>query len=258
MTPPNVKRHLVCPTHGEYEIEVGDNERCYICGVLGEPICACGCRSSLSDFRSDAVYRSEACAKRLQRRGRPDIDPTEHPLQTPRAQQEQADLKSKLSQIIYQGIVDRLKYGPVHADDLEPLFPEERRSMCRRLVGAQFGSLASRGYIVERERRKSKVKSRKGAKSGVYEFTRKGRATLVGNSAGGRGGASSGAGAVPGEKAASGVSTPQGASRALTVPSSAAPGDCGSEGSPSSAPSEPARLFDDAPPSPYDPYSEAA
>jgi hypothetical protein len=102
-----------------------------------------------------------------------------HPLAEARAQQERSDLKSKLSQIIYQGIVDRLKYGPVHADDLEGLFPEERRTMCRRLVGAQFGSLASRGYIVERERRKSNVKSRKGAKSGVYEFTKKGRALLV-------------------------------------------------------------------------------
>jgi hypothetical protein len=107
-----------------------------------------------------------------------------HPLREAREEQEATDLKSKLSQIIYQGIVDRLKQGPVHADDLEPLFAEEVRDVCRRLVGAQFGSLASRGYIVEHERRKSKVPTRKGAKSGVFIFTAKGRAKLVGRSAG--------------------------------------------------------------------------
>ena len=111
----------------------------------------------------------------------------EHPLAEARADQEASDLKSKLSQIIYQGIVDRLRFGPVHADDLEPLFPPEVRDVCRRLVGAQFGSLASRHYIVERERRKSSVPSRKGAKSGVFEFTQTGREKLVGHRAGGRG-----------------------------------------------------------------------
>lgn len=108
-----------------------------------------------------------------------------HPLAEARAEQEASDLKSKLSQIIYQGIIDRLKFGSVHADDLEPLFPEEVRDTCRRLVGAQFGSLASRHYIQEVDRRKSTVPSRKGAKSGVFEFTRTGREKLVG--VGGRG-----------------------------------------------------------------------
>lgn len=103
-----------------------------------------------------------------------------HPLREVREGQEATDLKSKLSQIIYNGIIERLKLGSVHADDLEPLFPEAVRDVCRKLVGAQFGSLASRGYITETERRKSKVKSRKGAKSGVYTFTPKGRETLAG------------------------------------------------------------------------------
>jgi hypothetical protein len=181
-----------------------------------------------------------------------------HPLSDARAHQESSDLKSKLSQIIYQGLIDRLKYGPVHADDLEGLFPEESRSMCRRLVGAQFGSLASRGYIVERERRKSKVPSRKGAKSGVFEFTKKGRETLVGGgvaigSSPGRvaGDTSSG------EKSASGVAEPQGPRGSDAPPAPVADGSEG--GVPGSSSSEPpARLFGDPLPSAYDPYSEAA
>lgn len=109
-----------------------------------------------------------------------------HPLAEVRAEQEASDLKSKLSQIIYQGIVDRLKHGPIHADDLEPLFADEVRDICRRLVPAQLGSLRSRNYIHEIDRRKSTVRSRKCAKSGVYEFTRLGREKLVGVSAGER------------------------------------------------------------------------
>ncbi|HEX5591980.1 MAG TPA: hypothetical protein VFX35_01385 [Solirubrobacterales bacterium] len=165
-----------------------------------------------------------------------------HPLAEARAQQEQADLKSKLSQIIYQGIVDRLKFGTVHADDLEPLFPDELRTTCRRLVGAQFGSLASRGYIVERERRKSKVPSRKGAKSGVFECTKKGRETLVGNSAGEIVSSPGGTCAVSGE------SIPGGRDQArnpMGGPVDAASG-------------EPARLFDDGAPSAYDRMQDAA
>lgn len=144
--------------------------------------CACGCGASLADLRSDALYASEACSKRARRAGRPDKDRTEHPLADARAAQEATELKSHWSQVIHQGIIERLKAGPVHADDLEPLFPanEEERVMCRKLVGAQFGSLASRHYIFEKERRKSSVPSRKGAKSGVFEFTQKGRERLAG------------------------------------------------------------------------------
>jgi hypothetical protein len=105
-----------------------------------------------------------------------------HPLADARAAQEATELKSHWSQVIYQGIISRLERGPVHADDLEGLFPAnlDEHAMCRKLVGAQFGSLASRRYIHEVGRRKSAVPSRKGAKSGVFEFTRKGRQKLVG------------------------------------------------------------------------------
>jgi len=143
---------------------------CQQCGRAIEPkrpharFCSDRCRAI--DWRES---NGEDAGERVQ----------EHPLREVREEQEATDLKSKLSQIIYQGIVDRLKYGSVHADDLEPLFPNEVRDICRKLVGAQFGSLASRGYIVESERRKSKVRSRKGAKSGVFIFTTKGREKLA-------------------------------------------------------------------------------
>lgn len=144
---------------------------CQQCGDAFEPkrpharFCADRCRAI--DWREN---EGEGGSERVQ----------EHPLREAREEQEATDLKSKLSQIIYEGIVDRLKYGPVHADDLEPLFAPEVRDICRRLVGAQFGSLAARGYIVEKERRKSSVPTRKGAKSGVFVFTRKGREKLAG------------------------------------------------------------------------------
>jgi hypothetical protein len=110
-----------------------------------------------------------------------------HPLVEAREAQEATKLKDHYSQVIYQGIIERLERGPVHADDLEDLFPDSDRTMCRKLVGAQFGSLASRHYIREKERRKSLIASRKGAKSSVWEFTKKGRERLAGVGAGSRG-----------------------------------------------------------------------
>lgn len=154
--------------------------------------CACGCGASLVDLRADAVYASEACSKRARRSASPDKGRTQHLLVEAREAQEATKLKDHYSQVIYQGIIERLERGPVHADDLEDLFPDSDRTLCRKLVGAQFGSLASRHYIREKERRKSSIASRKGAKSSVWEFTRKGRERLVGV-----GGGSYGVGASP-------------------------------------------------------------
>lgn len=175
----------------------------------------------------------------------------EHPLAEARAEQEATDLKSKLSAIIYEGIVDRLKLGPVHADDLEPLFPPERRDVCRRLVGAQFGSLASRGYIRETERRKSRVATRKGAKSGVYIFTQKGRAKLAaGMDAGNHGGDPDPSG--DGEWHPASVhpgGTPTPPEQRQEPPESAAHAPPRSGGS--------LALFEDAPPRPLSPVRDA-
>lgn len=142
--------------------------------------CGCGCGASLAGLRSDATYASEACSKRARRAAIPDKDRTEHPLVEAREAQEATKLKDHYSQVIYQGIIERLERGAVHADDLEDLFPDSDRTMCRKLVGAQFGSLASRHYIREKERRKSSIASRKGAKSSVWELTQKGRERLAG------------------------------------------------------------------------------
>jgi len=104
-----------------------------------------------------------------------------HPLAEARAEQEASEPNDRLSQVVYNAIVDRLKRGgPVHADDLEPYFPAEHVERCRMLTGAQFGSLASRRYITEVGRRKSSVPARKGAKSTEWQFTLKGRQKLVG------------------------------------------------------------------------------
>jgi hypothetical protein len=149
--------------------------------------CGCGCGASLAGLRSDATYASEACSRRARRAASPDKARTEHPLVEAREAQEATKLKDHYSQVIYQGIIKRLERGPVHADDLEDLFPDSDRTMCRKLVGAQFGSLASRHYIREKERRKSSIASRKGAKSSVWEFTQKGRERLAGYRAGGAG-----------------------------------------------------------------------
>ena len=155
------------------------------------------CGKHLVTQRADARFCSDSCRTRHKNEARKQSatdtrvngasGAVVHPLADARAAQEATELKSHWSQVIYQGIVDRLKQGPVHADDLEPLFPanEEERVMCRKLVGAQFGSLASRKYIQSTgEYRKSKVPTRKCAKSWVYEFTQRGRDRLVGVGAG--------------------------------------------------------------------------
>lgn len=65
MTSPKVQRQLICPACERcWQVDVGTWEGCPGCGVQGAPICACGCGASLSGFRRDAVYRSDACRKR--------------------------------------------------------------------------------------------------------------------------------------------------------------------------------------------------
>jgi hypothetical protein len=143
--------------------------------------CACGCGTSLDGLRADAVYASEACSKRARRAASPDKARTDHPLQAVRDERATKKHNRDLGGLIRQAIIDRLKTtGECHADDLIPLYPEGEVALCRRLATAQFGSLAGSELIREKERRKSKIPQRKGAKSGVYIFTAKGRAKLVG------------------------------------------------------------------------------
>lgn len=147
--------------------------------------CRCGCGASLDRMRVGAVYHSPACRMRAKRAEKANKARTEHPLAEARAEQEASKLNDHLAQIVYNAIIDRLKVaGDCHADDLEDYFPDEHRDRCRKLVPGQLGSLRGRKFIQPTaEYRKSKVPARKCAKSWVYIFTEKGRATLVGASA---------------------------------------------------------------------------
>jgi hypothetical protein len=207
----------------------------------------------------------------------------DHPLVEAREAQEATKLKDHYSQVIYQGIIERLERGPVHADDLEDLFPDSDRTMCRKLVGAQFGSLASRHYIREKERRKSSIASRKGAKSSVWEFTQKGRERLAGIDAGnhlgvsgcsdrGDGDASPLASVDPNETSTTTTGKGPAQSNGATLDRPASSHDdspagarllddgvTGSSTASCAAVGEPAALPGlEGPPSAYDPYSEAA
>ena len=206
---------------------------------MNERTCACGCGASLAGLRADAVYASEACSKRARRAASPDKARTEHPLAEARAEQEASRLNRDLGALIRAAIVRRLSECPyrVHADDLESDFPAEHVERCRKLAPAQFGGLAGAGDIREVERRKSKVPSRKGAKSGVYEFTISGRQKLL---AGVR----------------AGVPKPQGPEGSPSTPlcASADPG----ETSPArGAAGGSARLFEPEPERPLSPFTDA-
>ena len=109
-----------------------------------------------------------------------------HPLQEIRDQRATKKHNRDLGGLIKQAIVDTIKLnGECHADDLVSLYPAGEVDLCRRLATAQFGSMcaAREGHgplIQEIGRRTSSIPERKGAKSGIYAFTRYGRETLVG------------------------------------------------------------------------------
>jgi hypothetical protein len=153
-----------------------------------------GCGRHLITQRADADFCSDECRSRYKnwrrKQSASDTRVTDasgadvHPLTTARERQETTERDKQLGQVIHQAIVHLITTkGEAHADDLEPFYPEGAKDRCRELQPGRFGSLRSRGYIVKRGERKSRVKSRNGAKSGVYEFTKKGRERLVGTGA---------------------------------------------------------------------------
>jgi hypothetical protein len=191
--------------------------------------CRCGCGSSLAGLRSDAVWASEACKKRGERERSRDKAGTGQPLQLVREDQAQKKHNRDLGGLIRQAIIDRIKTtGECFADDLVDLYPEGEVKECRRLATAQFGSLVASGLIRENGRRKSTIPARKGAKSGVYILTEKGRATLVGMGGGSESAVTASPASSAGHSSHSGENS-------------------GGAASASSSPSEPARLFEDAP-----------
>lgn len=213
--------------------------------------CDSTCRANATRWRQD---RAGEDAKPLRSAAPP-------PIQLIREEQEAA--KAHWSMAVREGIIEVLRSGEFHADDLEPLgIPDEHRN----IIGSQTAKLVNQKWMVECGRRKSTLPSRNGAKSNVYRLTEHGRKCIAGLGAGldGRGTPSrasvesgeSGIGAGSGE----GVPTPQGPGGAIIgVPpcASTASPDCstGDQGQarlsrggpvdavPGAAPSEPLPLF---------------
>ena len=177
MTPPAVQRHLVCSTCGHrWQIDVGSRERCPECDGLGEGICACGCESSLVDLRSDAVYRSEACAKRLLRAGRPDRDPTEHPLETVRGDAEESREKARWTLVVREQIAHTLiETGYFSAEALDSLgVPEPHLNVCTSWIG----HFSKAKLMKKRSWHYSDKPSRKGGLVWTFQITDEGRQKL--------------------------------------------------------------------------------
>jgi len=264
-------RLMTCGACGHaWEVPATKPVAIVLCPSCNAHVCACGCGEHLGEMRAHALYKSRACAVALAREGygttraakanKTRTGATVHPLSEVRSQQATKKHNRDLGGLIRQAIIDQIKTtGDCFADDLIDLYPEGEVKECRRLATAQFGSLTGCGLIREKERRKSTIASRKGAKSGVFVFTAEGRKTLVGNGAGPEGASSSGvASIVSGESSASVSRSPQGSGGSVSCPLSA-DADGSSEVHTSSASEEPpARLFDSESPSVYDPWKDAA
>ncbi len=215
--------------------------KCQWCGeeLVGKRLhaeyCDSSCRGKATHWRQSRSGESE---KTLGSASPP-------PIQAIRMEQEAA--KAHWSMIVREGIIEVLKAtGAYHADDLDHLgIPDEHRN----IIGSQTAKLVNQKWIEEAGRRKSILPSRNGAKSGIYKLTDLGKKKLAGN---GVGDDCEDANSVSGEKSATGVPTsqePGGSCLSLPAP--------GADGSRAGTP-EPAQLFEDSPPSAYDPYSEAA
>jgi hypothetical protein len=182
-----------------------------------------------------------------------------HPLVEVRVNQATKKHNRDLGGLIRQAIVDQIKTkGECFADDLVDLYPEGEVKECRRLATAQFGSLTGSGLIREKERRKSTIPARKGAKSGVYIFTQKGRETLVGNAAGGGLSFHEGASGVSGESTGTDVPGRQSEGDQGGVASSSSPASVAEDVEAVTSTSAPARLFEDQAPSAYDRLRDVA
>jgi len=164
--------------------------------------------------------------------------------------------------IAEEAILDyfRTHEDPFHSDDLWHTIPLEHRGVISLAVMA----LVNKREIVKCGRRKSAIPSRKGAESNEYRLTELGRNKLVGVGGGGAMSGLSPATPHSGENAGVGAGDSVRVGGSESHPSARPSTDPG-EGSsaagtlPADAAEEPARLFEaSAPPSAYDPYSEAA
>lgn len=132
------------------------------------------CPEHKSAHHNEERREREATAKRLNPASAPEIVP----IAEIRAEQEAA--KSHWSMVVREGIIEALRSGRFHADDLEPLgIPDEHRN----IIGSQTAKLVNQKWMAECGRRKSTIPSRNGAKSNVYRLTEHGRRCIAGGGA---------------------------------------------------------------------------
>lgn len=255
------------------------------CPRCGAHVCACGCGANLDDQRSDARWKARSCYMSLQRsagattpsakanvartRGRvggrggnvADLDQA-------RDLQAASVEKDRWTRIVREQITRTLVGTEAfHADDCDALgVPVEH---CN-LIGLEIAAFRNRGLMESTGvYRKVSHKAAKGRKAPVYRITSKGRRDLTVGVDVSRGPVGSlppesttVAGIHPGGQSAqvnTGAPTSKESGRATNPPVPSASDETG--GSPESVtgPSgEPARLFDDSPPSAYDPWRDAA
>jgi hypothetical protein len=136
-------------------------------------------------MRADSRYQSRAHAMALTRAGgvapraaRANLVRTA-PVADVRAEQEAA--VAHWSMTVRECIIEVLRgTGYYHADDLVEQVPDEYR----RLISTQTAKLANQKWMVKVGERKSVVKARNAAKSGIYKLTPLGRKKLAGVTAG--------------------------------------------------------------------------
>jgi hypothetical protein len=154
----------------EWSVPVGERPGAAVhCPYCEAHICGCG--ADLSEYRADAVFRSEAHSKKLKRLASADIAPKKTVAEA-RALQE--DAKAHWSMVVDEAIVRHFRRDPggtFHADDLESLgIPDDHRNV----IGSQIAKWVNRKRMVECGRRASTVPSRNGAKSNEYRLTKTG------------------------------------------------------------------------------------
>ena len=175
MTAAKVLRRLYCEDCDRtWEVEVGAFEGCPNCAYQGEPVCACGCGASLDGMKVTAVYRSEACSKRLSRAPRPDIDPTQKPSGGSKSEWQRVAEESIL-QCFHAHRSDVEPYA-FHSDDLWHVIPDDHRGVISLAVMA----LVNKKLIVGCGYRKSVIPSRKRSPSQEYRLTELGVERIAG------------------------------------------------------------------------------
>lgn len=162
-------------------------------------VCACGCGANLGTQRSNAIYKSRACAMSLRRAGngttraakantsrtRERVGSRGGNLRSvgeAREAQESSKEKARWTLIAREHIARTLTTtGYFHADDMAPLgIPEQHCNV----IGSQIASYVNRKLMKKVGERKCSHKAANGRKAAIYRITDLGRDRLVGISTG--------------------------------------------------------------------------